>query len=144
MFATVFSSTNSVHTVCPRSLECFYLAKLSSVPTDRLTLSLCVVSFPDHATNTECFPWVKPINLISILRPISRSRISRPVWGADSLCHEYSSLALILLTNACPQHSSWAPAVYGIVICTTEPVRNENNNQLLRCLQDSWPMAHVI
>lgn len=140
----MFSSMNSVHTVCPRSLECFHLAELSSVPTDRLALSLRAVPFPDHATNSERFSWVKPINLISILRPVPSSRISLPIWGADSLCHEYSSLALIWLTNACPQHSSWAPAVYGVVICTTEPVRNENNNQLLGCLQASWPMAHVI
>lgn len=42
---------------------------------------------------------------------------------------------MIWFTNACPQHSSWAPAVYGVVICTTKPVRNENSNQPLRCLQ---------
>lgn len=33
---------------------------------------------------------------------------------------------------------------YEVVIGTTKAVRNENNNQLLKCLQASWVVAHVI
>lgn len=50
----------------------------------------------------------------------------------------------ITFPNACPHHSGWASAVYGLVIGTTKLVRNENNNQLLKCLQASWAIAHVI
>lgn len=50
-----------------------------------LPLSPWVVPFLNHAANPEHFSLVKPIDLISIPRPVSSSRTSCPVWGAAQI-----------------------------------------------------------
>ena len=89
---------------------------------------------------------VKSINLISVPKPVPSSRTSYPVWGAVQIhlaMNIHHSLG-IRFPNACPQHFAWALAAYRVVIGTTKLVRNENNNQLLKCLQAGWAIAHVI
>lgn len=105
-------------------------------------LSPCTTTFLDH----ECFSWVKSINLISVPKPVPSSRTSYPVWGAVQIhlaMNIHHSLG-IGFPNACPQHFDWALAAYRVVIGTTKLVGNENNNQLLKCLQACWAIAHVI
>lgn len=74
------------------------------------------------------------------------SRTSYPVWGAVQIhlaMNIHHSLG-IRFPNACSQHFDWALAAYRVVIGTTKLVRNENNNQLLKCSQACWAIAHVI